>query len=108
MPKKKVLNDSPARWKYIREKYGLSKEQYNAILLEQEGRCFICQRSPFEIKPRRNLAVDHDHKTGRIRGLLCYSCNHRLLGFIIKDRTDIARRLLKYLTRRTKYGNVPN
>ena len=107
MPRKrKPLTNSRARWKRIKETYGLSQEDYEAIFQEQGGVCYICQRSPYEIRPRRWLAVDHCHQTGRIRGLLCYSCNHRLLGYLIKDDKQIAKRLVKYLTRRTNYGKV--
>ncbi len=105
--KRKPLTNSKARWKRIKEKYGLSQEDYEAIVQEQGGVCYICQRSPYDIRPRRHLAVDHCHKTGRIRGALCYSCNHRLLGYLIKDDKEIARRLLKYLTKRKHYGKVP-
>jgi hypothetical protein len=109
MARKRIpLRDTPARWKEIEKKYGLKKSDYEAILQEQEGTCFICLRSPYEIRPRRHLAVDHCHETGRIRGLLCYSCNHKLLGYLIKDDKGMARRLLKYLTRRTTYGSVPH
>jgi hypothetical protein len=50
--------------------------QYTAILKEQKGRCAICGR-----KQRRHLAVDHNHKTGEIRGLLCFRCNFGLSWF---------------------------
>jgi hypothetical protein len=104
---RKPLKDTKARWKRIEQKYGLTKEDYEAILQEQGGACFICRRTPYEIRPRRFLAVDHCHKTGRIRGLLCYSCNHRLIGYLIKDNIQMARRLVKYLSRKTDYGKVP-
>jgi len=104
---KKTLNDTPKRWKEIKKKYGLSKEDYIKISEDQEGKCFICGRDPYAIRPFRNLSVDHDHTTGRIRGLLCYRCNHKLLGWYIKDRVDMAERLVVYLTRNTNYGKVP-
>ncbi len=106
--KRKPLNDSPARWKRIQSTYGLSRDQYHSILEEQGGSCFICRRTPESIRPRRHLAVDHDHSTGRIRGLLCYACNHRLLGYMIKDDVQKAQRLVQYLTRKTNYGTVPS
>jgi hypothetical protein len=104
--KSKPLNDSPARWKRIRATYGLSKEDYQKILQDQGGTCFICQRSPEQIKPRRHLAVDHDHSTGRIRGLLCFNCNHKLLGWYIKDNIIMAKRIVKYLERKTNYESI--
>lgn len=101
-------NDSPARWKAVLSKYGLSKEEYNRILDEQKGGCYICLKRPQDTRPRRNLAVDHDHVLGHIRGLLCYNCNHRLLGQHIRDDVAKARRIVKYLTRKTNYGTVPD
>lgn len=106
--KKKELNDTPARWKSIQKKYGLTRDDYKKILAEQNGVCFICQRSPEKIRPRRNLAVEHDHKTGRIRGLCCYRCNHVLLHRILGEDIEVLKRALKYLTRRTSYGKVPD
>jgi len=55
-------------------RYHLSAEQYLAILELQGGVCAICGgRRPYA------LHIDHDHLTGRVRGLLCKRCNHRLL-----------------------------
>lgn len=56
--------------------YGLSADEYDAMLAAQGGRCAICRARP---KSKR-LAVDHDHRTGEVRGLLCSRCNHDLLG----------------------------
>lgn len=104
--KKKPLNDSPARWRAIEKKYGITRENYYSILSEQGGACYLCLRTPEEIRRRQHLAIDHDHATGKIRGLLCYNCNHRVLP-AVKEDPAYARRLVKYLTRRTKYGKVP-
>jgi hypothetical protein len=72
--------------------YGLSTGEYDAMLAKQGGRCAICC-----LRPRsKRLAVDHDHKTGRVRGLLCGSCNRRLLG-AAHDDPAILRRALGYL-----------
>lgn len=60
----------------IEKTYGLSAEEYDALLKAQGGRCAICRARP---KSKR-LAVDHDHKTGAVRGLLCSRCNHDLMG----------------------------
>lgn len=57
--------------------FQITLEEYDAILAEQGGGCGICGRSP---KPGKSLAVDHDHRTGLIRGLLCFLCNRRVLG----------------------------
>lgn len=62
--------------RHYKIKFGISWEEYEALSKAQEDRCAICGG-----KPRKHaLAVDHDHHTGEIRGLLCSKCNHRLLG----------------------------
>lgn len=60
----------------IEKTYGLTAADYDALLRAQDGRCAICRARP---KSKR-LAVDHDHKTGAVRGLLCSRCNHDLMG----------------------------
>lgn len=57
---------------YTLRQYGLTPEAYQARFAEQCGLCAICRR-PEQRHP--NLAVDHDHATGRVRGLLCTDCN---------------------------------
>ena len=60
----------------VEKTYGITAEEYARILKNQGGRCAICLNMTRTIR----LAVDHDHKTGRVRGLLCKRCNHDLLG----------------------------
>ena len=63
--------------------FGITAEEYYKMLEEQNGVCAIC-RKPESAKHNekiRKLAVDHDHKTGEIRGLLCSNCNTGLGGF---------------------------
>ena len=69
--------------------YGLTVDDFDRMATEQGHRCPICDETP----PR--LVVDHDHKTGQIRGLLCDSCN-KALGFLRDDHTRL-KRALKYL-----------
>lgn len=61
-----------------RIKYGITVEQYDSLLKEQNFCCAICDRHESEFK--RRLAVDHNHVTREIRGLLCNYCNHRVVG----------------------------
>lgn len=56
-------------------RYGMTDQMYGLLLDAQEGACFICGRKP---SARRSLDVDHDHKTGLVRGLLCHICNRGL------------------------------
>lgn len=73
-PCQKKTRQDAARDRRLRETYGITLVEYNELLAAQEHRCYICQR-----KPRYNMDVDHDHKTGLVRGLLCKLCNRRLL-----------------------------
>ena len=54
------------------QRYKITLEQYNQMLTEQNYCCKICNKKP---ETRRPLAIDHCHKTGKVRGLLCYNCN---------------------------------
>lgn len=74
----KELYKSLKKDKYLQSTYGLTLAQYRKMEFDQKGLCKICFRAP---KPGGlPLHVDHDHRKGRVRGLLCYRCNHRLLG----------------------------
>jgi Recombination endonuclease VII len=56
----------------LRKKYNLTEEDYELLALQQDGVCAICGGRQ---KNGSLLCVDHDHKTGRVRGLLCWRCN---------------------------------
>ena len=65
----------------LRRSFGITKKEYDAMLAAQGGVCAICKQ-PEILRTHRNgsnalrfLAVDHDHKTGQVRGLLCSGCN---------------------------------
>ncbi|MDP9144335.1 MAG: endonuclease domain-containing protein [Actinomycetota bacterium] len=64
------------REKHLSSRYGITAEQYERLLHNQSGRCAICRNLP----RTQLLAVDHNHKTGEVRGLLCRICNQKLLG----------------------------
>jgi hypothetical protein len=72
-------------------RYGLTPEEYDLMLVLQDGLCAICHRPPTDIK----LAVDHDHETGTVRGLLCPSCNNGLGRF--RDDPALLTRAADYL-----------
>ena len=69
----RLANPDSYRDSDYKRHYGISLEQYNQMFKEQNGNCAICGRNQSEFKIR--LAVDHDHKTGKIRALLCRNCN---------------------------------
>jgi hypothetical protein len=60
--------------KTILKKYGLTLIEYDKLLSDQEGRCACCGSIDPKCRWKR-FAVDHDHSTGKIRGLLCFECN---------------------------------
>ena len=66
---------------YLRRTFGITLDEYNQMLAEQDGRCAICRAT---CKSGRQLAVDHCHETGVVRGLLCMNCN-RVLGWMDDD-----------------------
>ena len=82
------------RDKYLQKKYGISLEQYDKMLENQKYRCGICGKHRQDSK--LNFDVDHDHKTGAIRGLLCRYCNSYIMKHL-RDNRIIAEGLAKYL-----------
>lgn len=66
----------------LKLKYGITLDNYNQILKKQNGVCAMCRTLPKEKHHRSKkslpLAVDHNHKTGKVRGLLCRQCNQAL------------------------------
>ena len=84
---------SKARDNQLKTKFGISLDQYNVMLAEQNGFCKICNKT---CPSGRDLAVDHDHTTGKVRGLLCKNCN-QALGFFF-DNTEYLSRAVLYLT----------
>jgi DNA-directed RNA polymerase subunit M/transcription elongation factor TFIIS len=84
------------RERHILKTYGLSMLQVEELLLTQEGKCPICLCTlSTEQGSRDILHIDHDHKTGKIRGLLCYACNAGLGQF--KDSSSSMRRVANRL-----------
>lgn len=75
----------------IQHKYGLSHETYLLMLQKQNGVCAICGQPPGQ----RALSVDHNHETGKVRGLLCASCNQGVGNF--RDSIVLLRKAETYL-----------
>lgn len=93
-----VDNRVEIRSKSREKKYGITREQFDKILLEQNGVCRICLKAE-TMKNGHNtimsLAVDHNHETGKVRGLLCINCNQGIGKF--KDNPVLLQRALEYL-----------
>jgi len=84
--------------KYYRMEYGITLADYNRMLVDQNGKCAICKRSG------EKLHVDHDHATGKVRELLCNSCN-TALGFLNEDVSRLSA-MRKYIQKHKE--NRPN
>lgn len=80
------------RAKNLKHNYGLTVEEFEALLLAQAGVCAICSQPSRSAKP---LCVDHCHVTGRVRGLLCQHCN-TAIG-MMEDSTDRLKKAIAYL-----------
>jgi hypothetical protein len=78
-------------WK--RRRIDITVARYNEMVQAQGGTCAICYRIP---KRGKRLAVDHDHVTGRIRGLLCDWCNRRLM--VRRHTAEVLRRAADYIS----------
>ncbi len=97
---KKAHPPTPAQRRTAKlwHKYHLTPEQYDAMLVKQNGVCAICKQAETSLDTRinkvRRLAIDHDHRTGKIRGLLCNRCN-KLLGQVERD-FDLYYLMLEY------------
>ena len=87
--------------KYLKKNYGISYEDYMDLYNKHDGKCHICLQSGFriDVNQKLDLAVDHCHTTGAVRGMLCHNCN-RALG-LFKDSTSSLKRAIDYLERAT-------
>jgi hypothetical protein len=82
-----------SRKSFIKHKYGLEWDRYIEMLDEHGNRCAICGRHREEFD--KELVVDHDHKTGKVRGLLCYACNTGIGN--LQDSVDLLKKAQEYL-----------
>jgi hypothetical protein len=80
----------------LKAEYGLTPEDYNIMLERQGSLCALCGATPLSVHHRK-LVVDHDHVTGRVRGLLCHNCN-LVLGHL-GDDVNLMKRAIAYLQR---------
>ena len=92
------------RKRYLKKKYGISFDDYENLFRLQGGVCAVCNRPETMSIGRKitNLSVDHDHKTGKVRGLLCFACNTALgqLG----ESIDRIRSLAAYVEKHQEVG----
>jgi hypothetical protein len=87
------------RWHGIKQKYGITKDQYEQLFATQNGCCALCGRKEAE---DNRLHIDHCHTTMVVRGLLCGHCN-KALG-LFRDNPDVIDRASAYLRGEVTYG----
>jgi hypothetical protein len=78
---------------YLRKHYGITKTDFDNMMKKQNSLCLGCKRNHIDLK--KGLCVDHDHITGKVRGLLCNDCN-TILG-MAKDNVEVLQALAVYL-----------
>ena len=92
-------NPEVAKNGHLKRNFGLSLEDYNKMLEEQNNVCAICKNPEVKIFKKTgklvDFCVDHCHKTGKIRGLLCWNCNTSIGKF--KDSIEILQNAIDYL-----------
>lgn len=87
-PERRKITKRKSDLKYM---YGISLEEYNILLIKQQNRCAICGNE----QAGKPLFVDHDHTTGKVRGLLCSTCNFAI--GLLKDNPVLCETMAKYL-----------
>ena len=97
---KKYNKENPDKRKsaILKYEYGITLDQYNEMFKKQEGKCAICQRH--QNKLTRTLCVDHDHKTNKVRALLCLTCNTDVS--VVENRLE---EMTNYLNKHRKEVN---
>jgi hypothetical protein len=86
----------------LKSRYGITAEEYDALLEKQNGKCAICGSSNGGGRGLNSrLAVDHNHSTGEVRGLLCSMCNQGIGMF--KDNPEILEIASSYLKEENKW-----
>lgn len=90
-----------AKWYRRKAEFNFTKEDYYKMLSQQQGVCAICHAAP---PPNKLLYIDHNHKTQKVRGLLCQHCNSGL--GMMRDNITICRNAALYLEQRGFYGKT--
>jgi hypothetical protein len=96
-PVQKELWKEYGRRSLLKNRYGITANEYDLMVSEQNGKCAICNTNTAGGRGAGSrLAVDHDHTTGQVRGLLCSMCNQGIGMF--KDDTELLRKAIDYLS----------
>jgi len=93
--RRRAENPQAFRETKLRHRYGITHEQYAALLESQDGLCALCRE-------RAAVDIDHDHKTGKVRAMLCRACNIGI-GFF-QENADLLRAAIEYLAKHASAG----
>lgn len=98
--KNKDVKSIKGKMYWLKSKYGITPEEHKQLLISQDYKCALCGRPSSDFK--YELAVDHCHETGRIRGMLCMPCNTSLgqLG----DDVESMYKIIDYLNKTQNTG----
>lgn len=88
-------NPDQYRNSHYKRNFGITLKEYRRMLKSQSGKCAICGNGKIETPGGRRLSVDHDHKTGKVRALLCGNCNAGLGIFM--DNSKLLHKAISYL-----------
>jgi len=77
------------RWVVVKSRYGITRDEYYQLYASQNGRCAICRRDESAISRGTFFCIDHDHKGGQVRGLLCTECN-LAVGYLESTGASVA------------------
>jgi hypothetical protein len=94
----KIKNHGSTRDYHLRRRYGIDSADFDRMMAAQGGVCGGCGRVP-------PAHVDHDHETGRVRGLLCFNCNQALGN--VRDDVEVLQALIRYLDRTSQVVRLP-
>ena len=84
----------------LKNNYGISLKEFNEMYEKQKGNCFICEQKI----SGREVKVDHNHETGKVRKLLCHNCNSAL--GLLKDNPTLFQRCAEYLNEHINNDNL--
>ena len=89
----------------LHRNYNITPSIFNAMWDEQGGKCEICKQ-PMEPRGRKKSAatVDHNHETGKVRGLLCRGCNHGIGN--LKEDPEVLKSAVEYLVKHGYYSHI--
>ncbi len=97
-PRKRIRTHEHHRRKCLKKKYGITLEDYNRMFTEQGGVCCICGEAEAG-NPYGVLEVEHNNKTGKVRGLVCHPCNIAISWYESWARYPFSDRVAKYMKR---------